>query len=319
VNGWKREKNGGRIKMAKQRQYEMEILLGARKANTFSSVLGSIKSDLGTLTSTATTVASGIAAAFAGVQIGSIISDATETYKEYQSEMAYTASVAKANTAEYEMMDEAAREAGRDTVKTATEASEALSYMALAGWDTTQSVQALPDVLKLSAATSEDLATTSDLVTDSMSAMNVEVGNLGQYLDVVIQANNSANTSASEMMESFIKSGGALRSLNIDLNESATAVGVLANNGTKGEQAGTALNAMLTRMASNSTALKQMEKLGVSVYDASGNFVGFEQALKNINEGLDTLGTEAEKNSALSNIAGKQYYSKLIYLLDSVK
>ena len=154
--------------------------------------------------------------------------------------------------------------------------------MALAGWDVNKSTAALTPVLKLAEATQGDLATTSDLVTDSMSAMGVGIEDLQPYLDTVVKTNNKANTSAAELMEAYIGVGGAAKAAGLDYKATATALGIMANNGLKGAQAGTALNSILVRMTSKDTALNAYKKLGVSIYDTAGNTRDFGDILKDI-------------------------------------
>jgi len=181
-----------------------------------------------------------------------------------------------------------------------------------------ESTESLMPVLKTSVAANLDLAETSDLVTDSMSALKLNVSDLPGYLDRVIKGNDSANMTSQQMMQSMILAGGAANTLKIGYTDLGTAIGVLANNGTKGNKAGTAMNAMLTRIASNDNAIAQMKKLKISIFDAKGEFIGLEDALKAINKGVSGLSTE-KKAQALKQIAGTQYYSKMVYLLDSVK
>ena len=304
--------------MASRTQYELEILLGARKAATFDSSIGNAKTGIDSISSTAKKAAAVITGAFAAVNITDAIQDAMETYSDFEQSLANTAAIAGASSTEYKKLEEAAREAGKSTSKTAQESSEALGYMALAGWDVQESTSALMPVLKLSEATQMDLAETSDLVTDSMSALKLEIKELPQYLDTVVQGNNAANMTSQQMMQSMILSGGAARTLNVDYTDLGTAIGILANNGTKGNKAGIAMNAMLTRIASNDAALKMMDSLNISIFDAKGSFVGLENALQEINEGVDGLSVE-DKAKALKEIAGTQYYSKMTYLLESVK
>lgn len=253
------------------------------------------------------------ASAFTG-----FVSDAVETYTTFNQSMANTAAIAGATEEEYAALNDAARAAGKATSFTAAEAADALGYMALAGWDVATSTEALTPILQLAEATQADLATTSDQVTDSMSAMGVGIEDLQGYLDVVVQTNNSANTTASDLMDAFIKCGGAARAAGLDYQEAATALGILANNGTKGKKAGTALNSMLVRMTSNDTALTAFRKIGVSVYDASGNMRDFKDILVDTNGALDGM-TESEQNAYMSAIAGTNYYTQFQYLLEGVK
>lgn len=304
--------------MASRTQYKLEVLLGAKKAANFESSINSVKQSVDSISATAKKAAGLITAAFAAVNIKDAVVDAVNVYSDFEQRLASSAAIAGASETEYKKMEKASRDAGKATIKTAEESAAALGYMALAGWSVEEQTQGLMPVLKLSAATNLDLAQTSDLVTDSMSAMNLQVKDMTWYLDMVTQANNASNTTAEQLMQAFIKTGGAARTLNIDTKETATALGILANNGTKAEEGGRAMNAMLTRMASNKNALEMMDALNISVFDAEGNFVGLEEALKRINKGVSGLTVEG-RSKALKDIAGTNYYSKMKYLLDGVK
>ncbi len=303
--------------MASRRQYELEVLLGAKTAASFNSSINRGRQGMKSLSSTAKKAAALVTGAFAAVNITGFVKDAVEVYSGFEQELAGSAAIAGATGTEYKKMEKASREAGKATIKTAQESASALGYMALAGWDVNESTQGLMPVLKLSAATNLDLARTSDLVTDSMSALKLNVNELPEYLDLVTKANNSANTTSEQLMEAFIKSGGAARTLKMDVKDSAVALGILANNGTKAEEGGRTLNAILTRIASNKNALMEMKDLNINIFE-DGKFVGLEEALKRINKGIAGLSVE-EKAKALKNIAGTNYYSKMAYLLDGVK
>lgn len=305
--------------MAKSRsQYSLEILLGAKKASSFQSGIDGAKSGLQGISSTAKKVAGLVGAAFGAIQIKDFVKESVDTFSDYEQSLANTAAIANATQTEQEQLNNAAREAGKATTKTAKESADALGYMALAGWNVKESTSALQPVLKLSAASNMDLATCSDLVTDSMSALKLSVKDLPEYLDMVTKAQNSSNMNSQQMMEAYIKAGGAARTLGISAKDTGVALGILANNGTKGAEGGTALNAMLTRLGSNKNALSMMGALGISIFDAQGKFVGLEEALKRINAGVSGLSTE-EQAKALKEIAGTNYYSKMAYLLDGVK
>ena len=305
--------------MAKNRsQYSLEILLGAKKASSFQSGINGAKNELEGMSSTAKKVAGLIATAFGAIKIKDFVKESVDTFSDYEQSLANTAAIANATQTEQEQLNEAAREAGKATTKTAKESADALGYMALAGWNVKESTSALQPVLKLSAASNMDLATCSDLVTDSMSALKLQVKDLPEYLDMVTKAQNSSNMNSQQMMEAYIKAGGAARTLGVSAKDTGVALGILANNGTKGAEGGTALNAMLTRLGSNKNALSMMGALGISIFDAQGKFVGLEEALKRINAGVSKLSTE-DQAKALKEIAGTNYYSKMAYLLDGVK
>lgn len=304
--------------MASRTQYELEILLGARQATSFRSNIRSAENALHGMESTVKKVAGVATAAFAAIGIKEFVSDSVGTFSEFEKSLDSTAATFEATESEYAQLSAAARNAGKETVKTATESSEALGYMALAGWDVNESTQNLMPILKTSVASNLDLAETSDLVTDSVNALSIPLKKLPEYLDTVVKGNDSANMTSQEMMQSFILSGGAARTLGIGYQDLGTAIGVLADNGTKGKKAGTAMNAIITRIASNDRAIVQMQKLGISIFDTHGKFIGFEKALKRINKGISGL-TMEEQAVALKNIAGTEYYSKFEYLLEAVK
>lgn len=304
--------------MASRRQYTLELLLGAKTEPGYNSSIKNAEKALTGISSTAKRVAGAVTASFAAVNISNVISSAVEEYSGFEQELTNTAAIAGASQTEYGQLEAASREAGMATTKTAGESAAALGYMALAGWDVNESTSALMPVLKLSEATNLDLARTSDLVTDSMGALKLEVSGLPEYLDLVTKAQNSSNQTAEQLMEAYIRAGGAARSLGINAKDTGTALGILANNGTKAGEGGRTLNAILTRIAANKNAVEQMDALGISIFDAGGNFVGFEEALKRMNKGLDSLSME-DQAKALKNIAGTQYYTKMKYLLDGVK
>lgn len=243
------------------------------------------------------------------------MSDAVSTYADFDQAMANTAATAGASAEDYQKLEEAALEMGKKTTKTATEASEALGYMALAGWDVETSVSALEPVLRLSEATSMDLATCSDLVTDSMSALGLTVDELSGYLDVACKANNKSNQTAQQLMEAYIGCGGVMNNLGIDVEDSAAALGVLANRGIKGSEAGNKLNTVMINLTSGTgQAGKMMEQLGISAFDSEGKFIGLKETLELVNDATKDL-TEEERNAALAAIGGKTQIDTLNDLL----
>ncbi len=299
---------------------EQELII--KIAGKVDSSLHNAMNSIGSGIKGATKVIAGATAA-AAAAIGAIGVASINVGKEFESSMSNLSATAgiDRSTAEgaesFNKLEAAAREMGRATTKTASEAADALNYMALAGWDVDTSIEALEPVLRLSEATSLDLATTSDLVTDSMSAMGITVDELSGYLDVCAAANNASNQSAEQLMEAMIGCGGAARSAGIEYQDTATALGILANNGIKGSEAGTALNSMLVRISTNSTAAKAFEEIGVAVYDTEGNMRNLQDILVDTSAALDGM-SDAERNNYLSAIAGKAYYSDFQYLLNGV-
>ena len=268
----------------------------------------------------ATGIASAVAkvGAAAGVATGVALKKAYDVGSEFEKHMDEWSATADANNAQYEKAREAALLWGRKTTKTATESADALKYMALAGWDVNTSIKALPSVLKLSEATNLDLARTSDLVTDAMSATGTEAGDLARFLDVAAKANNRSNQTAEQLLEGYIRTGARLHDLHIPIEESATAFGVLANRGLKAEEAGTALRNVLRNLTTGTgEAGKMMDKLGISAFNQQGNFIGLKKTIELVNEATRNMSDE-ERNATLSALGGSRYATALSDMLLSL-
>lgn len=306
--------------MAAKTEHKLTVTLGATTSPSWNTTLGKAEKALSKLNSFSNKITVGISAGVTAASITAMaaISAAVEKYADFESEMATVQSISGVAAQKFSEMKAAALEAGSSTVFTATEAASALEYMSLAGWNADESISGLVPILELAAATGKELQTTSDLVTDSMSALGLEVEDLDMYLDKLVQGNNKANNTAEQLMEGLVASGGAARTLGADLDDTITALGVLANNGTKGTEAGTALNAILVRLAGNTTALKELGRRDIALWDDEGKFVGFEESLKRINNALSGL-TDEDRTMSLKNIAGTNYYSQMAYLLDAVR
>lgn len=301
--------------MANRQRFDIEI--GAQVDPSVRKAASNAQSILGSIVG-GNLISSGIQAAIGGIQ--SMASGALDTYREYQKSMANTAGIAgitDKSSADFQKLSEAAEAAGEATAFTSAQAGDALGYMALAGWDADKSTSALMPTLKLAEATGADLATTADLVTNSMNAMGVSFDDLDGYFDVIIKANNKSATTAGELMEAFTGVGGAAKAAGQDYKTTSTALGILANAGTKGAEAGTALNSILVRMTSKQEAMNAYKKLGVSIYDAAGNTRNFGDILKDTSKAMEGM-TEKQKNSYLSAIAGTNYYSTYNQLLEGV-
>lgn len=304
--------------MAAGKQYELAVRIAGKVDGSLNSAVSGANKQLSSLGSTVKKLGGVLAGAAGIASAGAFVSSTVSTYKDFEQEMSATAATAGASAEEYAKLEEAARKMGQATTKTATEASEALGYMALAGWDVDTSVAALPSVLHLSEATAMDLATASDLTTDSLSALNLTVADLPHYLDVAAKANNKSNQSAQQLMEAYLSVGGTMANLHVPIEESAAALGVLANRGTKGSEAGTALNAIMSNLTTGTgQAGKMMEQLGISAFDSEGNFIGLTATLQKVDEATRGL-TEEERNAALAAIGGKEHIKSLNALMSGL-
>lgn len=297
------------------KEYKLAIKIAGAVSSSFDSAIGEAGQKISNLGSIAQAAAATAAAAWGALKLGEFISGAIDSYQGFEQSMADTAATAGATAEEYAAMRQAALAMGRATTKTASECADALGYMSLAGWDVNTSIASLEPVLRLSEATGMDLARCSDLVTDSMSALGVETKDLAQYLDIAATANNKSNQTAEMLMEAYIGVGGTLKNLNIPIQQSAAALGVLANRGIKGSEAGNALNAVMVNLTTGSgQAGTMMKKLGISAFDSNGKFIGLQETIQKVYEATKDM-TEAERNAALAAIGGKQHTDALNALM----
>jgi len=312
--------------MAKSnKKYEFLVSFGGKVNASLGSSVNKVNSQFNTMQNLAKKVTASIGTAFAAVKIKDFVKDSVNTYKIYEQSMAQTASTAgiQKGTQDYEKLNKAARDAGKATSKTAAEAADALGYMSLAGWNVNQSTAALMPVLRLSEATQADLATTSDLVTDSMSALGISMDskgkNLTRYLDVIVAANNKSNQTAMQVMEAYIGVGGTFENLGTPIEESAALLGVLANRGTKASEAGTSMNSILINLKKKSgESAKAMKALGLNAYNSEGKFKGVTNVLKELDEKLKGLATQEEREMYKDMIAGKTQVDTLNKLLQGL-
>lgn len=252
--------------------------------------------------------------------VGAFAASSLNTYKDFQQSMSNVAGIlAIDRTSEtYKKLEDAAREAGARTSKNAQESADALSYMALAGWSVEDSMKGLMPILRASEATGADLATTSELTTDSMSALGIQVNGLNNFLDVCARAQNKSNTTLTQMQEAYIKCGGTFKTFNTELPESAALLGVLANRCIKGAEAGTKLQSTLVNLIKKSgESYDAMSALGVSAYDSEGNFKGVTNTLLELNEKTKDL-TEEQRNNYLTMIGGKEQLTTLNALMSGL-
>lgn len=233
--------------------------------------------------------------------------DATKVASNFEYGMSGVKAISGATGDEFLKLKNKAKEMGAGTSFSATEAAKGLEYMALAGWDTNQMLTGIKPVLRLAEAGNIDLGRSSDLVTDSMSAMGIQVKDLDGYLDKVARTSQRSNTNIDALMEANVIAGGSFKNLNVPLAESNALLGILANRGFKGSQSGTAMNTIMANLTSNTgEAGKALKEMGVQVYDSDGKFRGLETVLKDVRDKTLKM-TDAEKANYITRIAGKQH------------
>nr|DAM58268.1 MAG TPA: minor tail protein [Caudoviricetes sp.] len=290
------------------KEMEIAIKIAGKVESSFKNALSQATKGLGTITKT---VASATAAAAAAV--GAMGVAAINTGREFEGAMSQVAAtmLIDKTTAEgqkaFETLENAARECGASTAFSATEAAEALNYLALAGYDADKAATALPTVLKLAGAGAMDLAAASDMVTDSMSALGIEAteANLTQFSDQLAQTASKANTSVAQLGEAILTVGGTAKGLAGGTTELNTALGILADNGLKGAEGGTHLrNIILSLQNPTDKAADALKGLGVDVYDAQGNMRGLNDVFKDLQGTMDGM-SNAQKDNVLSTIFNK--------------
>lgn len=235
--------------------------------------------------------------AFAGASI--------KTGAQFDSAMSQVAATMGTTVDEIGNLRDFAMEMGAKTAFSANEAAEALNYMALAGYSADESMEALPNVLNLAAAGGIELAAASDMVTDAQSALGLSMEESANLVDQMAMASSKSNTSVAQLGEAILTVGGTAKNLAGGTTELSTALGILADNGVKGAEGGTALrNIILSLSAPTDTAAKAMESLGLKVFDAEGNMRPLNETFGDLEAALSTM-TQGEKTQVLSEIFNK--------------
>lgn len=245
------------------------------------------------------------------------VADTVNTYKDFEAAMSQVKAVSGATGSEFDKLTAKAKEMGATTKFTAKESAEAFNYMAMAGWNAEQMTDGISGILNLAAASDEDLATTSDIVTDALTAFGLKASDATHFSDVLAQASSSANTDVGMMGETFKYVASMAGSLSYSIEDVALMTGLMANSGIKSTQAGTALNSVLTRLATNSSgAADAIAELGVNFYDSSGNARPLATVMGELREA--TAGMNQEQKSNLANtVAGMEAQKGLLAILNA--
>lgn len=278
----------------------------SEKATQYWTGAGSkIKSVVSTIT--AATGAGAVAAGTAAINAG----------KSFEAGMGEVQAISGASRKDLEALTNKAKEMGATTKFSATQASEGLKYMAMAGWNSQQMIDGLPGVMNLAAASGEDLGTVSDIVTDALTAMGLKAGDSAHFADVLATAASSSNTNVAMMGETFKYAAPLAGTLGYNIEDLSQAIGLMANAGIKGSQSGTSLRSILTRLASPPfDAAKAMEKYGISIKNSDGSMKSLMEVMENMRDSLQGL-PEDEKAAAASAIGGQEAMSGLLAIVDA--
>ena len=246
---------------------------------------------------------------------------------DFSSSMSNVQAISGATGEEMGQLEQKARDLGATTVYSASDVSDAFGYMAMAGWDTQQMMDGVSGVLNLAASSGEDLATTSDIVTDALTAFGMQAGDAGRLADVMAAASSNANTNVSMLGESFKYVAPVAGALGFSAEDTAVALGLMANSGIKASQGGTALRTILTNLSKPSKDVETaMSALGISLTDDEGNMKTLSQVMGDLRSGFgDLMISEDEFDQTLAtmnaNLEGgyitqKQYDDELELLAE---
>ena len=254
----------------------------------------------------------------------SLVSSVVSTGMAFESSMSNVQALSGATGADFEALSAKAQEMGAKTKFSASEAADAMGYMAMAGWNAKDMLNGIEGVMNLAAASGEDLASVSDIVTDAMTAFGLAadgttkgVANATYFADTLAATAASANTNVGLMGETFKYVGTMAGSLGYSLEDVSLAIGLMANRGLKGSMAGTSLNSVMTRLATNTSGAREaIEKLGVKFYDSSGNARALGDVMTELRDA--TKGMNNEQKTALANpVAGMEAQKGLLAILNA--
>ncbi len=255
------------------------------------------------------------AAAAASVGIGAF---SIKTGMEFDSQMSTVKALSGASQSEMRQLNATAKELGATTKWTAKESGQAMEYMAMAGWDTKQMIAAVPATMNLASASGEELATVSDIVTDSMTAFNMKAKEAVHFTDVLAAAATNSNTDVGKLGESFKYAAPLAGTMKYSVEDTAIALGLMANSGIKASQAGTSVRSWLTRMAKpTKESATAMKALGIKLKDSKGNMKSFRTVIDETRESLKKIKGKDKQMKYAGMLAGKTGMSGLLAVVNA--
>lgn len=260
----------------------------------------------------------------AATELKNFTTDVIKTGTEFDAGISKVGAISGASAEDMEKLREKAKEMGASTKFTAAESAEALEYMAMAGWKTEDMLSGISGIMDLAAASGEDLGTTSDIVTDALTAFGLTAADSGHFADVLAAASSNANTNVSMMGETFKYVAPVAGTLNYSIEDMAEAIGLMANSGIKSSQAGTALRTIITRLSTDAGSSSKslgalgtlVEKLGVEFYDTNGKARDFGDVIAETREAWQGL-TDEEQTTYGKKIAGEEAIASWLSLMNA--
>nr|DAY87043.1 MAG TPA: minor tail protein [Caudoviricetes sp.] len=242
---------------------------------------------------------------------------AVKTATDFEAGMSEVKAISGATGSEFDALRDKAIEMGAKTKFSASDSADAFKYMAMAGWDASQMMDGIAGIMNLAAASGEDLATTSDIVTDALTAFGLQASDSAHFADVLAQASSKSNTNVGLMGETFKYVAPVAGALGYSIEDTAVAIGLMANSGIKGSQAGTALRSTITRLAKPVGEAKDaVEELGISITNADGTMKPLSQTMMELREKFAGL-TEEQKAQYAAMLAGQDEMSGLLAIVNA--
>lgn len=249
--------------------------------------------------------------------IGGVGVAVVKTAADFDSAMSQVAAVSGATGKDFDALRNKAREMGAKTKFSATEAAEAMNYMAMAGWKTEDMLSGIEGIMNLAAASGEDLATTSDIVTDALTAFGLSAKDSGHFADILAAASSNANTNVSMMGETFKYCAPIAGALGFSAEDTAEAIGLMANAGIKSSQAGTALRTIMNNLAGDvKISGKAIGDVTIATTNADGSMRDLSDILADCHSAFGNL-TESEKAQAAESLVGKNAMSGFLALMNA--
>ena len=278
----------------------------------FQSGINKICSCASTALKATSAIIGGAASAVVGIGTAAI-----KTGADFEAAMSNVAAISGATGDDLKSLTDKAKEMGAKTKFSATESAEAFSYMAMAGWKTTDMLEGIEGIMNLAAASGEDLATTSDIVTDALTAFGLSAKDSTHFADVLAQASSNANTNVGLIGETFKYVAPVAGALGFSAEDCATAIGLMANSGIKASQAGTSLRSIITRMAKPTKDVQgAMDALGVSLTNSDGSMKSLNEIMVDLRKGFAGL-TADQKAQMAATLGGQEAMSGLLAIVNA--
>ena len=280
--------------------------------NGFEKGLNSMKNTSGVISNAIKVALGAITTAIAGIGTYAI-----KVGSDFEAGMSKVQAISGATGEEIEKLTEKAKEMGQKTKFSATESAEAFQYMAMAGWKTEDMLNGIEGIMNLAAASGEDLASVSDIVTDALTAFGLQAKDSGHFADVLAKASSNSNTNVGLMGETFKYVAPLAGSMKYSVEDTAVAIGLMANAGIKGSQSGTALRSMLTRLVKPpKDAAQALTALKISAKNSDGTMKPLSQTLQELRKKFSKL-TDSQKSSYAASIAGQEAMSGMLAIVNA--